>query len=102
MNTSPSEPENEPSRIRNISIGLIISCATLFLCAATVELAGYIWEQDTAKKPLGWTLIASRRMPLVRQGAEDQPYYTLEPNQDYILPPNTSTYSVHHTILFGY
>jgi hypothetical protein len=48
-----------------------------------VETAGYLWERRTAEEHLGWTLVASRRMPLVRHGAEDQPYYLLEPNRDY-------------------
>jgi hypothetical protein len=67
-----------------MGIGFTISVMTLIMLFAGVELVGYIWESRTAQESLGWTLVASRRMPLERHGTTDQPYYLLRPNQDYL------------------
>jgi hypothetical protein len=89
METQPFIADSSPavsktSRNRQLVIGVLISLITLALCLGGIELAGYIWENKTAQEPLGWTLVASRRMPLERHGTGDQPYYLLEPNQDYV------------------
>ena len=63
--------------------GLLISLVTILVCLGAVELAGYLWERNTAQGDLGWTLVASRRMPLQRHGTKQQPYYLFEPNRDY-------------------
>jgi len=64
--------------------GLLISAVTLLLCLGSVELAGYLWERSTAQGPLGWTLVASRRLHLERHGSPDHPYYLFRPNEDYL------------------
>jgi hypothetical protein len=76
--------ESKASRRRQLAIGVLISIITLALCLGGLELAGYLWENKTAQGPLGWTLVASRRMPMERHGNTDQPYYLLRPNQDYL------------------
>lgn len=68
----------------SLKSGLIISLITLLLCVAGVELVGYIWEQKKAQGHLGWTLVASRRMDLVRHGAAESPYYLFKPNEEYL------------------
>jgi hypothetical protein len=69
---------------RSLATGLLISAVTLLVCLGGLELAGYVWESSTAQGPLGWTLVASRRMPLARHGAAERPYYLLQPNGDYL------------------
>lgn len=64
--------------------GPLIALITIILFLGTLELVAYFWERNTAQGPLGWTLVASRRMPPVRYGSDDQPYFLLEPNQGYI------------------
>lgn len=64
-------------------IGLIISAVTIILCLGLLELVGYLWERSTAQGPLGWTLVASRRIDFRVGGSEDQPYFIFEPNRDY-------------------
>lgn len=63
--------------------GPLIAVATLLLLLGGLELVGTLWERNTAQGPLGWTLVASRRMPLVPHGVDEQPYWLLEPGQDY-------------------
>jgi lysophospholipase L1-like esterase len=82
---STSKPViSKASRGRQLGIGLLISAMTLIMILGGVELAGYLWESKTAQESLGWTLVASRRMPLERHGSGDQPYYLLEPSRDYV------------------
>lgn len=64
--------------------GLLISAVTMLLCLGSVELVGYLWERSTAQGPLGWTLVASRRLHLERHGSPDRPYYLFRPNEDYL------------------
>lgn len=91
MSFDPATPPQEAgqqtavsNRRRNWLIGLVISVFTIVLCLGAVELAGYLWERSTAQGSLGWTLVASRRMPLVRHGTEDAPYYLLTPGESYV------------------
>ncbi len=74
------------ARLRKIRLatGLLISAMTLLLCLGGVELAGYLWERSTAQGPLGWTLVASRRLQLERHGSPDRPYYLFRPEEDYL------------------
>ena len=82
--TSETEPASVPRRrSRDWAIGLALSLATIVLCVAVAELTGYLWERDTAQGPLGWTLVASRRLQLEPKGSADHPYYLLQPNRRY-------------------
>ena len=71
----------QPRRRFRWLVGPAISVIALIPFIGVIELVAYIWEQKTAQGPLGWTLVASRRMPVVQFGSQDQPYYLLEPNQ---------------------
>ncbi len=73
----------KPRRRFRWLVGPAISVAALILFIGAIELVAYIWEQKTAQGPLGWTLVASRRMAVEVHGSEDQPYFLLEPGQDY-------------------
>jgi hypothetical protein len=74
-----------PRRLRRqFAVGLLISLITIIICLGGIELAGYIWEKNTAQGPLGWTLVASRRLHLERHGSNQQPYYLFGPNEDYL------------------
>lgn len=84
-NTAVSETgAEEPTRgwLRRLA-GPLIALFTLIILLAGLELTAYIWEKNLAQGPLGWTMVASRRMPLERQGDVEQPYYTLQENADY-------------------
>lgn len=83
------------AKLKSYGCGLVISAATLFLCLGGVELAGYLWEQNTAQSSLGWTLVGARRLHLVRHGSPDQPYYLLAPNEDAVwrgIPVHMNSY----------
>lgn len=69
---------------RQLAVGFFISVMTIGFCLGGIELAGYVWEKNTAQGPLGWTLVASRRLHLERHGSKQQPYYLLKPNEDYL------------------
>jgi hypothetical protein len=69
---------------RHIVIGLLVSLTTIIICLGGIELAGYLWEKSTAQGPLGWTLVAARRLHLERHGSNQQPYYLFKPNEDYL------------------
>lgn len=89
------KPQNLTGRKAQILIGLSISIVTIVLCLGTVELIGYLWERNQAQDSLGWTLVASRRLRLKRHGTVDQPYYLLQPNDDYLwegIPVHTNSY----------
>jgi hypothetical protein len=91
------KPQNSTGRKAQIFIGLSISIVTIVLCLGTVELTGYLWERNQAQKSLGWTLVASRRLHLKRHGTENQPYYLLQPNDDYLwegIPVHTNSYGL--------
>jgi hypothetical protein len=80
----PTGSEPFPTRRKaTILGGILISFATIFIILVGIELAGYLWERKTAQESLGWTLVASRRMPLVRHGTQEKPYYLFEPIKDY-------------------
>ena len=68
----------------HIANGLFISSVAVLISLTGIELVGYLWEQKTAQGPLGWTLVASRRLNLERHGTESQPYYLFRPNEDYL------------------
>jgi hypothetical protein len=72
------------SRRANVFIGLLLSAATVLLCLGGLELAGYVWERKTAQGPLGWSLVASRRLHFERHGADGQTYYLFEPGREYV------------------
>jgi hypothetical protein len=72
------------SKKLNIVTGLLISTITLLICLASIEVVGFLWERSTAQGPLGWTLVASRRLDLALHGTPEQPYYLFEPNRSYI------------------
>jgi hypothetical protein len=71
------------ARRRRWLIGPLISLLTVIVFLGGLELVAYAWEQNTAQGPLGWTLVASRRMLTERHGTEQQPYFLLEPDRDY-------------------
>jgi len=77
-----SETE-EPSRRIQIMAGLLISLFTVILFLGILELVGFIWERNTAQDSLGWTLVASRRMPIERHGSAESPYYLFETGKSY-------------------
>lgn len=64
--------------------GLLVSLVTILICLGGVELIGYYWEQTTAQSPLGWTLVAARRLHLEKHGATNRAYYLFRPNEDYL------------------
>jgi GDSL-like Lipase/Acylhydrolase family len=74
----------KPTRRYQILAGLLISIVSLVLCLGAIELSGYIWERKTAQGPLGWTLVASRRLNLERHGSVNQSYTLFQPNDDYL------------------
>lgn len=80
----PSEAQAPPKPRRQLLVGLLISFLTILICLSGIELAGYIWEKKTAQGPLGWTLVASRRLHLEREGSSEYPYYLFKPNEDYL------------------
>jgi hypothetical protein len=67
-----------------IITGIVISLCSILTCLGAIELAGFLWEKNTAQGPLGWTLVASRRIRLERHGSQSQPYYLFMPNEDYL------------------
>lgn len=81
--TDPTKVET--NRKAQILSGLLVSLFTIFLFLGTLELIAFLWERKTAQGDLGWTLVASRRMPLTRHGDEDNPYYLLEADEDYFF-----------------
>jgi lysophospholipase L1-like esterase len=92
-----SAPNNQSKsgQKSQIIIGLTISLVTIMLCIGTVELIGYLWENNLAKNSLGWTLVASRRLEMERHRTTDQPYYLLQPNKDYLwedIPVHINSY----------
>ena len=64
-------------------VRLLLILLPIVLLVGCLETAGYLWEERTAAGPLGWTLVASRRLNLEVQGNPEQPYYLFEPNEDY-------------------
>lgn len=81
---TPAAAGRPASTLRYWAIGLLITAITLGLCLGALELVGYLWERSTAQESLGWTLVASRRLDLERQGDPDRPYYLFRPNEDYL------------------
>ena len=72
-----------PTKRRTVLTGLAISGITVALSVISVETAGYFWERKTAEGPLGWTLVASRRLDLEPHGDPDRPFYLFEPGVEY-------------------
>ncbi len=75
-------------------IGISIILLSVFFVLAGIELIGYFWEKKTAQDSLGWTLVASRRMPLARHGSAENPYYLFETDKEYFwegVPVNISS-----------
>jgi hypothetical protein len=68
---------------RDLYLGLLITAVMLLLCLSGFELAGYVWERHTAQGPLGWSLVASRRLHFERHGSSERPYYLFEPGRNY-------------------
>ncbi len=71
------------SRKAQIGCGVSISLFTVVLILGIIEWVAFRWEQQLAQDELGWTLVASRRMPVERYGDAERPYYLFEKNQDY-------------------
>jgi lysophospholipase L1-like esterase len=71
------------SPVRQIAIGLSLFIITTVLFLAALELIGTFWERNFSQGPLGWTLVASRRLDLERHGTEEQPYHLFEPEKAY-------------------
>lgn len=71
------------SCLRQILLGLSISAVTVIVVLAILELVGFIWERNTAQGPLGWTLVAARRLDLERKGSDEQPYYLFAPGKSH-------------------
>lgn len=99
MNTNPltsgfSRGIAKSRKAHRMLTGVMISFGTVLLCVFGIELAGYIWEHNTAQGQLGWTLVASRRMDLVRRGTDERPYYLFQPNEEYLwegIPVNINS-----------
>lgn len=72
------------TRHSSLTCGLLLSVATIIFCLGVIEIAGYIWEQNTAQGPLGWPLVAARRLHLEKHGPANQSYYLFRPNEDYV------------------
>lgn len=70
-------------RAHSLVAGLAISAVTLVFCLVAIEVLGFVWEQNTAQGPLGWTLVGARRLRLERHGSDAQPYYMFKPSDDY-------------------
>ncbi len=84
MNPDPDPEQVEISRKVQILGGLFISLFTILLFLGALEFVAYLWERNTAQGDLGWTLVASRRMPLEQRGDEDFPIFMFEANKDYL------------------
>lgn len=68
----------------HLASGPLIAMVILLICLGGIEMTGYFWEQKTVQGPLGWTLVAARRLHLEARGTVDQPYYVFRPNDDYL------------------
>lgn len=77
------DEQSETGRRSQLAAGFTISLFTIILCLGLLELVAYGWERSTAQDTLGWTLVASRRMPLERHGSEERPYYLFVPERQY-------------------
>ncbi len=73
-----------PLTKRRIQIGLLISSISILVLVGGLELVAYFWERSTAQGPLGWTLVASRRLDLEVHGSPDRPYYLFRPHVSYL------------------
>lgn len=74
---------DQSTKKRTVLTGLVISVITIALLVIAVETAGYVWERKTAEGPLGWTLVASRRIDLELHGDPDRPFYLFVPGVEY-------------------
>jgi hypothetical protein len=72
-----------PPRTSRLLRGLLISTVTLVVLAAALEVVGYAWERHTSAGPLGWALVASRRLVLEPKGLPERVYYLAEPGRQY-------------------
>ena len=90
-----SKFKNFLRRKAQLITGLTISTATILVCFGGVELLGFLWERNLAQDPQGWTLVASRRLQMERHGNEEQPYYLLQPQSNYVwedVPVHINSY----------
>lgn len=80
-----TQTENEPTIFDQlpIYIRILISLLPVILLFGLLEFVAYRWERKTAAESTGWTLVASRRMPVTQHGTTDAFYTLLEPNADY-------------------
>ena len=89
MSFTSIPPERQGGRLgriakrRRVLSGLVISGIAVAILVVAVEAAGYFWERKTAEGPLGWTLVASRRLDLEPHGDLDSPFYLFEPGIEY-------------------
>ena len=56
---------------------------TFIIILGGLELTGYLWENKMAQGPLGWSLVASRRLDFRSEGSERLPYHVFKPNIEY-------------------
>jgi len=63
--------------------GLLISLLAIVVTAVVLETLATVWEGIMANGRNGWTLVASRRLDLVKYGEGDRIYYLFEPNKTY-------------------
>lgn len=73
-----------PKRKVRPATGLLIAGLSMTLFFGTLEAIGYWWEQSTAQSPLGWTLIASRRMDLQIDGSPERSFHRFQPETQYL------------------
>jgi len=63
--------------------GLLASVLSLSLVFAALETTGWWWERRLSQSDLGWTLVASRRMPYDVRGAEGRQFNVLKAGARY-------------------
>lgn len=70
-------------RLRSLASGVSISILAVVATVVVLEAAATLWEGIMARGHNGWTLVASRRLDLIKHGDGDQVYYLFEPNKSY-------------------
>ncbi len=85
QDNSQTDPQEfgETKKLKNILVGFFISFLSVVVLLGGLELVAYSWEKRTAAGPLGWTLVASRRIKLVKTGNEDSPYHIFVTDENY-------------------
>ncbi len=82
---------------KELRIGLLISALTIIGSLAALEWFAYLWESRLAQQEHGWTLVASRRMPLEMHGSADRLYFLFEPGASYVwegIPVQINSFGV--------